>query len=131
MENANDVVKMVYTQTRFDVDAMCAHTRYVYEIFPDGTVIRKHYEKGVRKAIDKEESKIASAAEYHLLCLRLNSCISSADREEIYIDDSSAELRLYHPFGRSEIMPRGFGNGKETVGELICKYVFDKAKLDI
>ena len=35
MERATDILKIRYAISTFDVDAMCSHSRYVYELYPD------------------------------------------------------------------------------------------------
>lgn len=43
---AKDILKVRITKSVFDVDALCIHTRYVYEILPDGEIIYSIKERG-------------------------------------------------------------------------------------
>ena len=127
MEKATDILKIRYAISTFDVDAMCSHSRYVYELYPDGKVTYGHYEKGTRKAVDKDESHQATANDYQKLCAELNACVASADRQEWYVDDCSAEVKIYRAFGRVDTMDRGYGNADTDVGQLIAKYIYTTA----
>ena len=106
---------------------MCSHSRYVYELYPDGKVTHGLYEKGTRKAIENNETRQATADDYRKLCAELNACITSADRQSLYIDDSSAEVKIIRPFTRVETMDRGYGNADTDVGRIIEDYIFKKA----
>ena len=127
MEKATDILKIRYAISTFDVDAMCSHSRYVYELYPDGKVTYGHYEKRTRKAVDKDESHQATADDYQKLCAELNACVTSADRQEWYVDDCSAEVKIYRAFGRVDTMDRGYGNADTDVGQLITKYIYTTA----
>ena len=127
MEKATDILKIRYAISTFDVDAMCSHSRYVYELYPDGKVTYGHYKKGTRKAVDKDESHQATADDYQRLCAELNACVASADRQEWYVDDCSAEVKIYRAFGRVDTMDRGYGNADTDVGQLIAKYIYTTA----
>lgn len=127
----NDILKIRYTVTAFDYIQMQANSiRHVYELFPDGKVTYACFERGSRKAIRKSESHSASADDYRKLCEALNACIDSADRMEQYIDDSSAEVTIFRPFGRIDTMDRGYGNTNTDVGTLIAGYIHEKVGLD-
>ena len=127
MEKVTDILKIRYAISTFDVDAMCSHSRYVYELYPDGKVTYGHYEKGTRKAVDKDASHQATADDYQKLCAELNACVASADRQEWYVDDCSAEVKIYRAFGRVDTMDRGYGNADTDVGQLITKYIYTTA----
>ena len=130
MEKATDILKIRYAISTFDVDAMCSHSRYVYELYPDGKVTYDHYEKGTRKAVAKDESHQATADDYQKLCAELNACVASADRQEWYVDDCSAEVKIYRAFGRVDTMDRGYGNADTDVGQLITKYIYTTAGMN-
>ena len=127
METATDILKIRYAINTFDVETMRSHSRYVYELYPDGKVTYCHYEKGIRTAIDKNETHQATADDYRQLCAELNACIASADRLEMYIDDCSADVKIYRAFGRIDTMDRGYGNADTDVGQLITKYIYTTA----
>ena len=124
MEKANDIIKIRYTISLFDVAAMRSHTRYVYELYPDGKVSFAHYERGNRKPEATDEKHTASASDFMQLVADLNACIETADRDEMYVDDTGAEAIIYRPFGRTDTMDRGYGNGEIDVGQLISNYIY-------
>ena len=127
MERATDILKIRYAISTFDVDAMCSHSRYVYELYPDGKVTYGHYEKETSKAIEKDETHRATAEDFTRLCADLNACIESADRQQFYVDDTGAEVKIYRPFGRVDTMDRGYGNADTDVGQIITNYIFTTA----
>ena len=106
---------------------MCSHSRYVYELFPDGKVAYGHYEKGSRSAVASSESTKATADAFAKLCDEINACIATADRQKRYVDDCSAEVKIYRQFGRTETMDRGYGNDDTDVGRIISTYIFGTA----
>ena len=124
MEKESDIIKIRYTISLFDVAAMRSHTRYVYELYPDGKVSFTHYEKGNRKPKATDEKHTATAIDFMQLSADLNACIETADRDEMYVDDTSAEAIIYRPFGRTDTMNRGYGNGKTDIGQLISNYIY-------
>ena len=92
MEKANDIIKIRYTISLFDVAAMRSHTRYVYELYPDGKVSFAHYERGNRKPEATDEKHTASASDFMQLVADLNACIETADRDEMYEDEDDEDL---------------------------------------
>lgn len=124
MDKIADILKIRYVIRIFDLDAMCSHGRYVYELFPDGKVTHAHYEKGTRKPKEKGETHQATKDDYQKLCAELNACIASADRQNWYVDDCDAEVKIYHAFGRIETMDRGYGNEGTDVGQLLTEYIY-------
>lgn len=42
MEKATDILKIRYTVSPFDLETTSSHSRYVYELFPDGKVSYTH-----------------------------------------------------------------------------------------
>ena len=124
MEKANDIIKIRYTISLFDVASLRAHTRYVYELYPDGKVSFAHYEKGIRKPEATDEKRTASASDFMQLSAELSACIETADRVEMYDDDTGAEAIIYRPFGRIDTMGRGYGNSETNIGQLLSKYIY-------
>ena len=127
MEKVTNILKIRYVIRTFDLDAMRSHSRYVYELFPDGKVTYGHYEKGTRKPEEKRETHQATKNDYQKLCAALNACIASADRQNRYVDDCAAEVKIHRAFGRVETMDRGYGNEGTDVGQLITEYIFTTA----
>lgn len=74
-----DIQKIRFTKSVFDVDALCTHTRYVYELLPNGNIISSIREKGIRRPVEKKTYHIASSEDYKELCEKINGCIEKAD----------------------------------------------------
>ena len=129
MENATDILKIRYAVSPFDLETMSSHSRYVYELFPDGKVSYTHYERGNRTPLATSISSKASPGEYSRLCDNLNSCIATADRQNWYVDDCSATVKIYRPFMRTDTIDRGYGNSETDVGSLIDRYIYEIAGL--
>ena len=96
---AKDIQKIRFTKSVFDVDALCTHKRYVYELLPNGDIISSIREKGIRRPVEKADS--------------LNQ----------YVDDTSIEVTLYRPFGRKEIMDGGYGTEDEDLRRILYRYI--------
>lgn len=127
----NEIERIKYSISYFDVDIMAIGRKDVYEIYPNGRVVFRCYQAGSRKCIRKNETTSAAGTDFLLLCAKLLDCISTADRENQYVDDTSAELKIYHSFGRVDTMPRGYGNAEKDVGSIVCEYLFHAAHMDI
>lgn len=126
----NEIEKIKYSISCFDVDIMAIGRKDVYELYPDGRVVFRCYRAGSRKCVKKNETTTAAGADFRLLCAKLQDCISTADRENQYVDDTSAELKIYRSFGRVDTMPRGYGNEQEDVGGIVSEYLFNAAGMD-
>ena len=127
----NEIEKIKYSISYFDVDIMAIGKKDVYELFQDGRVVFRCYQAGSRKCVKKYESTTAAGTDFHLLCTRLLDCISTADRENQFVDDTSAEVKIYHSFGRVDTMPRGYGDAQTDVGRIVCEYLFHAAGMDV
>jgi len=66
-------------------------------------------------------------ADFDRLCEILNNCIYNAGTCNGYVDDTNAEQKIFRPFGRIEIIDRGYGTEAEDVGHIICEYIFGVA----
>lgn len=126
-----EIEKIKYSISCFDVDVMAVGRKAIYEIYPDGLVVCRCYQTGSRKCAKKDETNSASSADFHLLCAKLEDCISVADRENIYIDDTSAEHKIYRCFGKVDTLPRGYCNEQKNVGSIVSEYLFNAAGMDI
>jgi hypothetical protein len=127
----NEIEKIKYSISYFDVDIMAIGRKDVYELYSDGQVVFRCYQAGSRKCVKKDETTTAAGTAFRLLCAKLLDCISTADRENQYVDDTSAELKIYRSFGRVDTMPRGYGNADKDVGSIVCEYLFHAAGMDI
>ena len=127
----NKIEKIKYTVTWFDPEKMTTGRRDIYEMFPNGKVTYHGYNgAGNRKCIRKSENTIATGADFQRLCERLTDCIAHADRENLFTDDTAAELKIYHSFNRMEILPRGYGSEREDVETIVCQFLSDIAHVD-
>ena len=120
---ANDIKKIRFTNSVFDVDALCTHTRYVYDLLPNGDIISSIREKGIRKPVEKKTYHLASSEDYKELCEKINECIEKADTLNQYVDDTSIEVTLYRQFGRKEIMDGGYGAEDEDLRRILYRYI--------
>ena len=120
---ANDIKKIRFTKSVFDVDALCTHTRYVYDLLPNGDIISSIREKGIRKPVEKKTYHLASSEDYKELCEKINECIEKADTLNQYVDDTSIEVTLYRQFGRTEIMDGGYGAEDEDLRRILYRYI--------
>ena len=102
----------------FDISTMCSGARVVSTINADGTVIFKEYKSGSRKA-ESTYKGTCSLTAFEILCLRIEECISTADRQEVYVDDASEELKIFHQFGRVQTMDRSLGNEETDIGRIM------------
>ena len=116
------IIKLVYKREFFDMSVMKPGGRLVTTILNDGTVIFKEYDPGSRKVQSARKGK-RSVEDYKTLCAKLENCIESADRLDFYIDDSSEELKIYHTFGRVQIVDRGLGNENVHIGEIMHEFL--------
>ena len=120
---ANDIKKIRFTKSVFDVEALCTHTRYVYDLLPNGDIISSIREKGIRKPVEKKTYHLASSEDYKELCEKINECIEKADTLNQYVDDTSIEVTLYRQFGRKEIMDGGYGAEDEDLRRILYRYI--------
>lgn len=118
MQTPNTILKLVYKREYFDISQMKIGARLVTTINADGTVLFKEYKPGSRKVKSSYKGKCTVAA-FRLLCYRIEECISTADRQEFYVDDSSEELKIFHAFGRVQTMDRGLGNEETDIGRIM------------
>lgn len=114
----NEVEKLRYAVSYFDIKQMKPGARKIYDFFPDGRIIVKEYEPGSRKQKSNRSFQI-SPIEFVQMYENIKRCIDNAERLEQYVDDSDATLTIFHSFGRSESMQRGLGTRDETVGTII------------
>ena len=122
------IIKLVYKREFFDISVMKPGGRLVTTILNDGTVIFKEYSPESRKAQSVYKGK-RSVEDYKTLCAKLEKCIEFADRLDFCVDDASEELKIYHKFGRVQIMDRGLGNENVHIGEIMHDYL-DGVMLD-
>ena len=96
--------------------------RTITTITNDGMIVFKEYTPGSRKAHLVYKGK-CSAEDYEELCERIENCIKNADRLDFYVDDASEELKIFHRYGRVQIMDRGLGNEDIHIGEIMHEFL--------
>jgi hypothetical protein len=82
----DSIKKIKYATSSFDVDEMRMGDKVVYEFLTDGRMIHKIISAGSRKCISKQVLHMQES-DFHMLCAKLQECISSADSNNQYIDD--------------------------------------------
>ena len=122
MQTTNNIFKLVYKREYFDISQMKNGARSVATINADGTLLFKEYKPGSRKVNSAYKGKCSVAA-FGLLCRRIEECISTADRQEFYVDDSSEELKIFHRFGRVQTIDRGLGNEETNIGMIMHEFL--------
>ena len=116
------MIKLVYRREFFDVFAMKPGGRLITTINNDGTIIFREYKPGSRKVQSMYKGK-CSTEEYATLCSNIKECINNADRLDSYCDDASEELKIFHRYGRVQIMDRGLGNEDSHIGEIMHEFL--------
>ena len=116
------IIKLVYKREFFDISAMKPGGKLVTTITNDGVVTFKEYTPGSRKVQSTYKGK-CFVEEYESLCSKIESCIENADRLDFYVDDSSEELKIYHRFGRIQIVDRGLGSEDAHIGEIMREFL--------
>ena len=121
-ESHTGIVKLTYKRDFFDISVMKPGARLITTITCDGTVVFKEYRPGSRKAYSVYKGK-CSIEDYEALCERIENCIKNADRLDFYVDDASEELKIFHRYGRVQIMDRGLGNEDIHIGEIMHEFL--------
>ena len=116
------IIKLVYKREFFDVSVMKPGGRLVTTILNDGTVIFKEYRAKSQKVQAVYKGK-RSVEDYRILCAKIEDCIEFADRLDFYVDDSLEKLKIYHKFGRMQIVDRGLGNEDVHIGEIMHEFL--------
>lgn len=121
-ELASTILKMEYRRDYFDITQMKFGAKEVITIEANGTVCSKSYSVGSRKAHTVKKCH-ALASAYAELCDAIELCIATADRQDFYVDDSSEELKLFHKYGRTQIIDRGLGNENRNIGSIMNEFI--------
>ena len=121
-ESPNTIIKLVYKRDFFDISVMKSGGRTITTITNDGTVVFKEYAPGSRKAHSVYKGK-GSVVDYEELCERIENCIKNADRLDFYVDDASEELKIFHKYGRVQIVDRGLGNEDVHISNIMHEFL--------
>ena len=122
------MIRLVYKREFFNLSVMKPGAKLVITISNDGTIVFKEYSPGSRKVQSEHRGK-CSVEEFEALCTKIEECIENADRVDSCIDDASEELKIYHLFGRVQIMDRGLGNEHVSIGHIMNAFL-DGVKTD-
>lgn len=114
--------KLRYSISYFDVLEMKPGARDVIEIFDDGKILIKRYAPGSRRIKEKQEF-FAEKSEVEELYEELKVCVDTADRLNWMVDDTSAELTIYHELGRIEKVPRELGNDITDIYSIMSRFL--------
>ena len=120
--NTSTVIKLVYKREFLDLSVMKIGAKLITTITDDSTIVVKEYKFGSRKAHSVQKAQCSLTA-FEALCNSINECIETADRLDFYVDDSSEELKIYHKFGRVQIMDRGLGNENTNIGHIMHAFL--------
>ena len=112
------ILKLEYKRDFFDVFLMRPGARQILSISNDGTIVYKEYKPDTRKAHSIRKEKCSLIA-YKKLCKEILKCIETADRNDFFVDDSSAELKIHHKYGRIQTMDRGLGNDNTNIKKIM------------
>ena len=115
------IVKLVYKREFFDISQMKIGAKKITTITADGTVVIKEYNPGSRKAYSMRKISCTVDA-YEALCDKIESCIENADRLDFYVDDASEELKIFHKYGRVQIVDRGLGNEEVHIASIMHEF---------
>ena len=129
MHTTDTILKLIYKREFFDISVMKIGARLVTTINADGTVVFKGYKPGSRKVESVYKGKCSVSA-FRLLCYRIGECISTASRQDFYVDDCSEELKIFHQFGRIQTMDRGLGNKETDIGRIMHDFFEKDVTLD-
>ena len=118
------ILKLEYKREFFDISLMRRGGKKIISISNDGTIVCEEYKADSRKVHSTRKEK-CSLIEFRKLCKQILKCIENADRNEMFIDDSSAELKIYHKYGRTQTMDRGLGNDDINIEYIMMRF-FEK-----
>ena len=122
MSKNNPVVKLTYKHEFFDINEMIIGARTITTITDDGSIVIKDYKPGSRKAYSTKKST-CTIEQFQVLCDKLETCIETADKWDMWVDDCSEELKLFYKFNRVQIVDRGLGNDEIDVGSIMREFL--------
>lgn len=117
----NPIVKLTYKHEFFDITEMKIGARTITTITDDGSVVVREYKACSRKAYSTKKATCSKTA-FAALCDRLENCIDTAKKWDIWVDDCSEELKIFYKFGRMQIVDRGLGNDDIDVGTIMHEF---------
>ena len=119
--------RMVYYINGYDgLAPRCRGRWYVTEIKADGNIIVEKYTGRKKVSTENCSVPVEDIREFYL---ELRECIETANGIEHFYDDHDGRLIIYHPFGRSESMPKGLGHGINVVGYMVMHFAAKYSEL--
>ena len=122
MSKNNPVVKLTYKHEFFDINEMEIGARTITTITDDGSIVIKDYKSGSRKAYAMKKATCSVEA-FQTLCDKLEACVETATKWDMWVDDCSVELKLFYKFNRVQIVDRGLGNDEIDVGSIMREFL--------
>ena len=122
MSKNNPVVKLTYKHEFFDINEMKIGAKTITTITDDGSIVIKDYKPGSRKVHSTKKST-CTIEQFQVLCDKLETCIETADKWDMWVDDCSEELKLFYKFNRVQIVDRGLGNDEIDVGSIMREFL--------
>ena len=119
-----NILKLEYKKERFDLSLMKSFVSEIISITNDGTIICQEFLPFTNDLSSVQEGK-CSLNVFRNLCKRVLECIETADRKVMFIDDSSAELKIYYECEDTQTVDRGLGNDNTCI-DFIMGSFFEK-----
>ena len=122
MSKNNPIVKLTYKHEFFDITEMRIGAKTITTIVEDGTIVIKDYKPGSRKAHSTKKAT-CTIEQFQALCDKLEACIETANKWDMWVDDCSEELKLFYKFARVQTVDRGLGNDEIDVGSIMREFL--------
>ena len=122
MSKNNPIVRLTYRHDFFDISEMRIGAKTITTITEDGAVVIKDYKPGSRKAYSTKKTA-CSIEDFKALCDKLEACIETADKWDMWVDDCSEELKLFYKHNRVQIVDRGLGNEDTDIGSIMREFL--------
>ena len=103
MSKNNPIVKLTYKHEFFDINEMRIGAKTITTITDDGSIVIKDYKPGNRKVHSTKKST-CTIEQFQVLCDKLETCIETADKWDMWVDDCSEELKLFYKFTLDDIL---------------------------
>lgn len=116
VQNPYGIIKMKYVSTYIDYSTM-QREKTVYDIYPDGKIVKKEYHE-TRKCQETVEYQVSQKTILNSFD-KIMKCVHNATGWDMYVDDCSGELTIYHRYQLKEVMDRGLHSEDHSIMELI------------
>ena len=117
---ASKIQKLTYTEHFYDPAEHEPAGRTVYEFNPSGIIDVSEYDSG--DDVPFTDDYFLKPDEAGKLYEDVVRCMQTATTVTVFVDDTTAEAVLH--FADGEItLPRGLGDGKKCLGDIITRYI--------